>query len=420
MAIAYLSNSFPEATEPYVWEEISELRRRKQRVLPCSIKRPCSEANTEAALHALYVFPLSPKLCLAASWVCVQRWEKIAEFLVRAVAGREPVQRRVRTVIHTWLGAYLAAMLRDRGIKHIHVHHGYFSSWIGMVAAKILGAGFSMTLHGSDLLVRADYLDIKLKHCKFCVTISEFNRGYILRNYPEVDVHKILVHRVGIDVPAWRSTLRLPSRNGIEILSVGRLHAIKNHQFLILACRILKSSDMKFRCRIAGDGDERLSLQQLISALGLEQEVELLGHVPREQLPALYARADVVVLTSRSEGVPVALMEAMATGALVLAPDITGIPELIANGKSGFLYRHNSMDDFLQKLRFALRSRDSLDGIRRAGRSRVERAFSSSQNVRDFAASFLQRINAAGSQGLVLAERDADENPILQQIQLPV
>jgi len=420
MAIAYLSNSFPEATEPYVWEEISELRRRKQRVLPCSIKRPRNEANTEAAIQALYAFPLTAKTCLAASWVCVQNWRKIADFLIRAISGREPARRRVRTVIHTWLGAYLAAMLRDRGIKHIHVHHGYFSSWVGMVAAKLLGAGFSMTLHGSDLLVRADYLDIKLKHCKFCVTISEFNRRYILRNYPEVDVCKILVHRVGIDVPAWCSTLRLPSKNEIEILSVGRLHAIKNHEFLILACRALKSSDVKFRCRIAGDGDERLRLQQLISALGLEQEVELLGHVSREQLPALYARADVVVLTSRSEGVPVALMEAMATGALVLAPDITGIPELIANGKTGFLYRHNSMDDFLQKLRFALHSGVSLDRIRQAGRSKVERVFSSSQNVRNFAASFLQRINAAGSQGLVLAERDADENPILQQIQLPV
>jgi len=78
------------------------------------------------------------------------------------------------------------------------------------------------------------------------------------------------------------------------------------------------------------------------------------------------------------------------------------------------------MDDFLQKLRFALHSGDSLDRIRQAGRSKVERVFSSSQNVRDFAASFLQRINAAGSQGLVLAERDADENPILQQVQLPV
>jgi len=420
MTIAYLSNSFPEATEPYVWEEISELRRGKQRVLPCSIKRPRNQANTEAAVQALYAFPLSPKLCLAASWVCVQNWRKIAEFLIRAINGREPLRRRVRTVIHTWLGAYLAVMLRDRGIKHIHVHHGYFASWVGMVAAKLLGAGFSMTLHGSDLLVRADYLDVKLKHCKFCVTISEFNRGYILRNYPEVDVRKILVHRVGIDVPAWRSTLRPPSTNAIEILSVGRLHTIKNHEFLILACRTLKSSDVSFRCRIAGDGEERLRLQQLISALGLEQEIELLGHVPREQLPAVYARADVVVLTSRSEGVPVALMEAMATGALVLAPDITGIPELITDGKTGFLYRHDSMDDFLQKLRFALHSGDSLDRIRQAGRSKVERAFSSSQNVRDFAASFLQRINAAGSQGLALAERDADENPILQQIQLPV
>ena len=67
--------------------------------------------------------------------------------------------RRLRALLHTWLGVYYALLMEDYGVGHIHVHHGYFSAWVGMVAARILDIPFSMTLHGSDLLVHAAYLD---------------------------------------------------------------------------------------------------------------------------------------------------------------------------------------------------------------------------------------------------------------------
>ena len=67
------------------------------------------------------------------------------------------------------------------------MHHGYFGSWIGMVAARLLGVSFSLTLHGSDLLLDGAYLDTKLENCRFCVTISEYNRRYILEHFPRID-----------------------------------------------------------------------------------------------------------------------------------------------------------------------------------------------------------------------------------------
>src|SRR5262249_38658536 len=202
--------------------------------------------------------------------------------------------------------------------------------------------------HGSDLLVRADYLHTKLQNCQFCVTISEFNRNYIAQRYPE-EAHKIAVHRLGVDVARW-SPPRSRKHREFSILSVGRLHAVKNHAFLLLACRSLKSTGIPFRCVIAGDGLERKRLNRLTSELGLEELVTLCGHVPREELARYYADADVVVLTSNSEGIPVTLMEAMAMKRVVLAPAITGIPELVIPGKTGFLFRPGSLEDFLEKL----------------------------------------------------------------------
>src|SRR5437764_5279068 len=285
MAIAYLANSFPEPLEPYVWEEISELSRRQELVLQCSIRRPERPADLEMTGRTLYVFPTAIKVFLQACWVFAVNFSTLSNFLLRAITGREPILRRIRTIVHTWLGAYLAVLLRHRRIRHIHVHHGYFSSWVGMVGAKLLGASFSMTLHGSDLLVRANFLDIKIQHCKFCITISDFNRDYILKNYGEVDPEKILVHRLGVDAALWRPYRRSMPNDEAVILSVGRLHSIKNYEFLILACRGLKSSGVNFRCLIAGEGEERSKLERLINSLGLDEEIRLLGHVPRERLP---------------------------------------------------------------------------------------------------------------------------------------
>jgi glycosyltransferase involved in cell wall biosynthesis len=272
-----------------------------------------------------------------------------------------------------------------------------------------------MTLHGSDLLVRADYLDCKLRHCRFCITISEFNRNYICQHYPSIDPGKILVHRLGVDVNFWRPVPRSANHLFFSILSVGRLHPIKNHEFLIRACHELKGAGLNFRCTIAGEGDERERLQNLIRKLRLGNDVTLCGHVRREQLPLLYSRADVVVLTSRCEGIPQTLMEAMAMERTVLAPEITGIPELIASERTGFLYEANSMPDFVVKLAHIAAASLSLDELRHEARRQVDTNFNHHWNLRSWAHDFLRHIDArTDNEELLYA------NPVLQQVQLPV
>jgi hypothetical protein len=86
-------------------------------------------------------------------------------------------------------------------------HHGYFGSWIAMTAARLLNVGFSMTLHGSDLLLNGTYLDVKLSNCTFCLTVSEYNRAYINKRFPDLD-------------PAWRRSTRKLRTSGREIKQV--------------------------------------------------------------------------------------------------------------------------------------------------------------------------------------------------------
>jgi colanic acid/amylovoran biosynthesis glycosyltransferase len=415
--ISYLANSFPEAVEPYVWEEIRELRSRGKAVVACSVRPPRQVAAqaTGMASETTYLFPLELRLALHACCMFISQLPLIMDFLWRAIHGPETVQRKMRAIAHTWLGAYLAAALRNKQITHIHIHHGYFSSWAGMVAARILGATFSLTLHGSDLLVRADYLDCKLKHCQFCITVSEFNRRYVREKYPELDLRKILVHRLGVDLDFWIARQNATPAPSFSIVSVGRLHPVKNHEFLIRACYELKHAGLKFHCAIAGEGEERARLQNLVFKMSLQNEVEFCGHVGRDRLRILYGQADVVVLTSHSEGIPQTLMEAMAMERVVLAPSITGLPELISDRQTGFLYQQNSLADFVDKLISIAAAKPSLENLGRQARRRIHTYFNRQRNLHIWADDFLLQL-----EGTSQKQESYHANPVLQQVQLPV
>jgi glycosyltransferase involved in cell wall biosynthesis len=457
VTVAYLANLFPSPVEPYVGAEIEELRRRGVDVIAGSVRRPegrewASSADRDPAdrnsgdpdWDFVVLQPLGIGLLARAAWMCLRRWRRIADLIERVVfQGQETPAQRVKALLHTWLGACYALRLQKREVQHlhvdhinvhhIHVHHGYFGAWVAMVAARLLNVGYSMTLHGSDLLTHAAYLDAKLKHCRFCVTISEYNRAYILEHYPGVEAGKVIVARLGVDVPEPAHAVegtRAPWDSRLRLLAVGRLHAVKDHAFLLRACVQLCQRGLDFQCEIAGEGPERGKLEGLIREYAIEERVKLLGHVPREQLGRHYQMADVVVLTSRSEGIPVALMEAMARGKIVLAPAITGIPELVVEGQTGFLYEPGSVEDFVKKILWldslthessslvpGVAGANRLDWARYRAREQVRRHFNRGKNLESFGNLFLERVlEAVLERAAGLRENSPHEDPLLQQI----
>jgi colanic acid/amylovoran biosynthesis glycosyltransferase len=415
--VAYLANQFPSPVEPYVGDEIEELRRRGVEVIPCSARGTGddgSEYRNSLRNETLYLEPLQVQNAFRALWMCFRRGGALADLYRRILfQGREPISRRVRALLQTWMGAYYALLLQERGVQHIHAHHGYFSSWIAMVAARLLDAGFSFTLHGSDLLLQPAWLDAKLRHCDFCVTISEFNRQHILRTYWQIHPEKIYVQRLGVDTNSLVPTARTRNRR-FTLLAVGRLHAVKNHAFLLRACAELLARDVPVCCWIAGEGAERRRLQQRIVDLHLSGYVHLLGHLSPAQLEVCYRNADLAVLTSHSEGIPIALMEAMARGTPVLAPAITGIPELVRDEITGFLYQPGNMHDFIRQVERICSGSLDLGIIAKTACHYVAEHFDRQKNLKEFADNFLHRINARHS--VVEGEATSHAHTLLQQI----
>lgn len=430
LTVAYLANQFPSAVEPYVIEEIEELRRLGVRVIAGSVRKPApEEASASNCAPQIVLWPPHAVILLRALWLCMRRMKRIGPLILRVVfRGREGPVMRVKALAHTWLGACYAVLLEGNDTGHIHVHHGYLGSWIAMVAARLLGVEFSMTLHGSDLLLHGAYLDTKLENCGFCLTVSEYNRNYILKHYPKADAEKVVVARLGVEVSdlAKLPAQRMKASSGrLRLLAVGRLHAVKDHAFLIRACAQLCGREVNLECAIAGEGPERRNLELSIRKCGLEERVRLLGHVPRDCMDSFYDRADVVVLTSRSEGIPLVLMEAMARGKIVLAPAITGIPELVIAGKTGFLYEAGSLDQFVDRLLFIrslLQASDQaerdpwvrstarqLHWVQHAARVQVRQNFNRNKNLESFSELFLRRVARQ-------PESIPHENFVLQQI----
>jgi colanic acid/amylovoran biosynthesis glycosyltransferase len=397
--VAYIANEFPNLVEGYIVKEVEALRQVGTEVFCYSVKIPkprdLPPSFQSYHIETVYLRPLKPLLLIKAAWFALRSVQGLKDIYHRILfRGHESAIQRLKALSHLLQGVYFALLIRSWDLSHIHAHHGYSASFAAMVASRMLGIPYSLTLHGSDLLINRFYLDLKLKHCKLCFTISDYNKRFLLEKYKAVSPNKVIVRRMGTSANrAFQASAEdAVVRHGSIILSVGRLHKVKNHDFLIRACAKLKERRFDFICIIIGGGDERQKLENMIEKFGLVREVKLLDSVDRPFVDVFYEMADLVVLTSKSEGIPIVLMEAMLRKRIVLAPEITGIPELVLDGKTGFLYRAGDLEDFVSKAIGITEIQKDLADLRERARNHVLNKFDESKNLESFVSKFLEQM----------------------------
>jgi len=116
LTVAYLSNEFPVSVEPYVGQEIQELRKRGVNVIACSIRRSSETVGTVSASdgETLYLEPLRMGQLLRAAWLCLRNVTLLGYLLLRAlIRGGESPLRRLRAVLHTWEGLLTSTFITD-------------------------------------------------------------------------------------------------------------------------------------------------------------------------------------------------------------------------------------------------------------------------------------------------------------------
>jgi glycosyltransferase involved in cell wall biosynthesis len=122
-----------------------------------------------------------------------------------------------------------------------------------------------------------------------------------------------------------------------RVLFVGRLHPVKEVQYLLGAMKMVHQELPEAKLILVGDGEEREHLENLTDSLGIRECVEFAGRVPHERVKDYMNQAEVFVLSSLSEGFPVTILEAMACGLPIVATRVGGIPDIIEDGTNGYL-----------------------------------------------------------------------------------
>lgn len=162
-----------------------------------------------------------------------------------------------------------------------------------------------------------------------------------------------------------------PVRARPLIVAVGRLKAPKDFTTLVLALGALPAGS--FEAVIVGEGPDRPGVEEQLRALGLGNQVRLAGE--RRDVAALLADADLFVLSSRSEGLPVSVLEAMAAGLPVVASRVGGVPELVSDGETGVLVEPGNARELAAALKRVVADPALRQRLGAAGRARAERAF---------------------------------------------
>lgn len=201
---------------------------------------------------------------------------------------------------------------------------------------------------------------IVLKEASSVIALTENMKKEMIRIYDR----NIVVLPNGINLDVFKNNANV-TRSNIEkrhktLLFVGRLQTIKGVTYLIEAMNIIKNY-YDVNLLIVGDGNDREKLEALVEKLELNDVISFIGEVPSTEIPKYMAESDIFILPSISEGFPLVLLEAMASGLTVVASNIGGIPEIIKDGTNGFLTESMNSNDIADKVMHVL-SDDKLRG----------------------------------------------------------
>jgi glycosyltransferase involved in cell wall biosynthesis len=402
MIIAYMSALYARASDSFIRGEVRQLRARGHTVYTFSARRgSLSELvsddirreyeNTEYLvdggisrlfLSGLKAFFRSPAKMFAAAKLAIRT---------------SPPGLKA----HLWQFAYLleAALLaehmRKKGVQHLHNHIAEGSATISMLASLLTDIPYSLTVHGPGEFDRAVFLalDEKIKRCRFVAAISEFARSQLYRWCDYQCWPKIHVVHCGVS-EEFLSQQPRPVTAGGRLVCVGRLSIEKGHLLLVEAVGRLVTEGLHFEVVVIGDGPMKDDIKSLVEERGLKDHVRLVGWMSSEAVREEILRSHVLVMPSFAEGLPVAIMEALALERPVICTHIAGIPELVQPGICGWLVPPGSVEALTNAMREALQMPlDQLQKLGHSGRMRVAERHNQSTEVGKLEALISQSLN---------------------------
>ena len=335
--VAYVVSTFPKISETFIIGELAELRRRGVEVRVLSLKRP---------EETLYHDSVRVARLMESTTYEVTRFDDVLD-------------QFAPDLVHAQFATAPTATART--------------------LAERRRVPFTFTAHGYDVYRRPpDDLADRAAAAASVITVSNANREHLSGSLG-VPAERIHVIPCGVDTD-WFTPGR-PDSSPPLVVCVARLREVKQLDLLLCACALVRDRGTAFHCVIVGEGPERAHLEALRDELGLERHIDMPGAAEQQEVRAWWRRASVAVLSSRSEGMPVSLMEAAACGVPAVAPAVGGIPELIATRETGLVTPPGNCEALAQALNSLLGDRALRERMRVAARARAEQRFSRTSQV---------------------------------------
>lgn len=395
MRIAYLVSRFPHCSETFIVRELDAVSARPGVEVELfslfgargSTVQPAARRWTARLRRA------RPRDGLAAlAWWALRRPLRLASSVALVAAGhRRRPRGLVRALATVPLAAAHARSVAALGVDHVHAHYATYPALAAWLCGRLTGVGYSFTAHAHDIYVDRSLLARKLRDARFVVTISQYNRALLAAERGTADTPLHVVH-CGIDPGAYEFRPRAaPPGATVGALCVASLQAYKGHRWLLEALARDGALE-RVRLDLVGEGPLRAPLEALAARLGIARRVRFLGALPEQAVARALDAADLFVLPSvvaadgQMEGLPVALMEALACGVPVVATRLSGVPELVQDGVTGVLAPPGDAGALAAALRRVLDDPAAARARAAAGRQVVEARFDVHESGRRLAA----------------------------------
>jgi len=243
-----------------------------------------------------------------------------------------------------------------------------------LFSKKLLKIPYVVWGQGSDVYLRDWFNKLVaktiLKNADSVIALTKNMKGVMQALYNR----DIAVVPNGIDINDFRDGTDDQERETISkrILFVGRLDPVKGVHYLLRAVQIVCKVLPDAKLTLVGDGEERENLEYLTNSLGIRDSVDFVGRIPHEKIPDYMDQADIFVLPSLSEGLPIVILEAMACGLPIVATRVGGIPDIIEEGVNGYLVESGDFQGLADKIIFLLENQPLKHRISKNNRVKVQ------------------------------------------------
>lgn len=355
--IAYLTSRYPGISHTFISREVAALRDRGLSIETFSVRKayPNELVDDDLREQERTTFTLFAQSPLAFLWATIAEAARNpvawARTLGRALRHRVPGMRGIgMSFVYFAEAMLLARELRRRKVARLHNHFANTGATVGYLAAGLLEIPWSFTVHG---ISETDYpagllLARNIEAADFVACVSYFGRAQAMRLVSPDQWSKLNIVRCGLrlgDLPAHAT-----SNGSVEMICVGRLSPEKGQTGLLEAFASLCRSHDDLHLTFVGDGPSGEQLRRHAQTLGIDDRVTFAGLLGEADTLARIAKADILVLPSFMEGLPIVLMEAMAMGTATVASRVAGIPELVEDGSSGLLFTPSNWEELADRL----------------------------------------------------------------------